>query len=445
MTVDRPKYLINTFGCQMNFHDSEILAGMLEQMGYCPARSAEEADIILFNTCCVRANAENRAFGNIGNLKPLKKEKPNLIIGVCGCMAQEPSEVEKIRKTYTHVDLVFGTHNLHQLPELLQRVKETRRQVIEVWDKEGEIIEELPVRRESKLKAWVTIMYGCNNFCSYCIVPYVRGRERSRRPEVIVREIMDLVDDGVKEVTLLGQNVNSYGLDREERVDFPDLLQQINEIKGLERIRFTTSHPKDLSDKLIEVMAKGEKICEHLHLPFQAGSNKVLQMMNRRYSREHYLALVEKLRNAIPGIALTTDIIVGYPGETDEDFYQTIDLVKTVRFDGAFTFAYSTRAGTPAARIKEQVPEEVKKERLYKLIEVQNQISGEISRALKDQVVEVLVEGLNEKNQSYLEGRTRTNKLVLFKKPENGERLIGNLVQVKIVHPQTWNLFGELV
>ncbi|MGE5558279.1 MAG: tRNA (N6-isopentenyl adenosine(37)-C2)-methylthiotransferase MiaB [Bacillota bacterium] len=439
------QYYIQTFGCQMNEHDSENLAGILRQMGYAQAERMEEADLILFNTCCVRGNAENRAYGNIGNLKRLKKAKPHLIIGVCGCMPQQPMERAKILRSYPHVDLIFGTHNLHCLPDLLAKAESVKTPVEEIWDEEGAIKEGLPVQRASKLKAWVTIIYGCNNFCAYCVVPYVRGRERSRQPQMILDEISGLVQDGVKEVTLLGQNVNSYGKDLYNNTDFPGLLAEINKIPGDFRIRFTTSHPKDLSEKLIQTMADSEKVCEHLHLPVQAGSDRILSAMNRCYSRDQYLDLVAHLRDAIPAIALTTDLIVGFPGETEEDFEETLDLVERVRFDGAFTFAYSPRMGTTAADLPDQIPDKVKSRRLYRLIEIQNRISGEINSQLAGKTCEVLVEGINRKNPCYLEGRTRGNKLALFTSAEESANLYGRFVPVKITAPQTWNLYGEQV
>lgn len=436
------KYFITTFGCQMNVHDSEIIAGMLESLGYEAASSVEGADLILLNTCCVRENAENRTYGHIGNLKNLKDENPNRIIGLCGCMAQEPNVVEKIRESYPHVDLVFGTHNLHQLPELLQKIQASNSRVIEVWDTEGDIHEGLPVKRDEDHKAWVTIMYGCNNFCTYCIVPYVRGRERSRRPETIIDEISTLVSQGVKEVTLLGQNVNSYGKELGDGWNFAKLLREVAGT-GINRIRFQTSHPKDLSDELIETIAAEKKICHHLHLPFQAGSSRILQQMNRQYTKEGYQALAEKIQKKIPDIALTTDIIVGFPGETDADFADTLDLVKKVRFDGAFTFIYSPRVGTPAAKMEDTIPEETKKERLIQLINLQNQISLEKNQALIGTLNEVLVEGISEKNQEIWSGRTPQNKLVHFK--PHGKLKIGNLVVVRITGAKTFTLEGELL
>lgn len=439
-------YYIRTFGCQMNAHDSEVLAGLLEELGYKQASSLEKADLILYNTCCVRANAENRLYGHLGNLKPLKEKRPDRIIGVCGCLVQQPGEEEKIREKFPFVDLVFGTHNLHRLPALLAQLAATKSRIFEIWQ-EGERVEDLPVHRESPFKAWVNIIYGCNNFCSYCIVPYVRGREQSRRPEKILEEVRALAADGVKEVTLLGQNVNSYGRDLPagERIDFADLLRMVNEVDGLSRIRFQTSHPKDLSSKLIRQMAAGEKICEHLHLPVQAGSNRVLAAMNRQYTREHYLKLVEELRATVPGIAITTDIIVGFPGEEEEDFLQTLDLVEKAAFDSAYTFAYSPRKGTKAATLPNQVAPEIRMERLYRLIEVVDALALKSNRRLEGEVVTVLVEGPSAKREDIYTGYTRSNKQVLFPRPDPAGDLLGREIPVLIEKGLSHTLYGEVV
>lgn len=437
------KYHITTFGCQMNVHDSEVLAGILEEIGYAPAASSQEADLILLNTCCVRENAENRLYGNIGNLKAFKEENPDCIIGVCGCMVQQPTVVEKIQQSYPQVDLVFGTHNLHELPKLLEKIEAERAQLYEVWDSEGEIHEGLPVKRNDPFKAWVTIMYGCNNFCSYCIVPYVRGRERSRQPNDILTEIKDLVATGVKEVTLLGQNVNSYGKDLNgQDWNFARLLKEIASL-GIARIRFQTSHPKDLSDELIEVIASQQNICRHLHLPMQAGSSRILKLMNRNYTKDSYFALAEKIKNKIPGLALTTDIIVGFPGETEADFQDTLDLVGKIRFDGAFTFIYSPRAGTPAAKMEDPTLEADKKRRLNQLIDIQNRISYEKNQAFIGSLSEVLVEGVSEKNTAIWSGRNTQNKLVHFKPVPSIKP--GDLAVVRITGAQTFTLEGELL
>lgn len=434
------KYFIYTFGCQMNEHDSEILAGLCESMGYERAAALGDASLILLNTCCVRGNAANRIYGHIGNLKPLKEMRPEVILAVCGCMAQDPSERERIKTVCPHVDLVFGPQNLHDFPRLLQAVQSGEGRVIQVDLGPGSVREDLPVRRASDLKAWVTIIQGCNNFCSYCIVPYVRGRERSRQPERIAAEVGELAAGGVREVTLLGQNVNSYGhdLDR-EGVDFPALLRRLDATPGLERLRFMTSHPKDLSARLIEAMAECGTVCEHLHLPVQAGSDRILALMNRGYDRRHYLGLVERLRAAVPAITLTTDIIVGFPGETEADFTATLDLVREVRFDGAYTFAYSPKLGTKAAGLADQLAEETKRERLYRLIELQNEISRQKNEAMRGAIEEVLVEGPSERNPAVWCGRTRGNKLVLFP----GPAAVGTLLPVRIDEPQTWTLHGK--
>ncbi len=428
----------------MNEHDSEKIAGLLEAMGYEPAQDREEADLILFNTCSVRDNPERKVYGQVSDLKGLKQRKPDLKIGICGCMVQQPEELAGIKTKLPHVDLVFGTHNIHELPELLRKVSIGEGPVVAVQEDSDEVVEGLPVKRESRLKAWVNITYGCNNFCSYCIVPYVRGREKSRDPEEIKAEVAALGEDGCKEITLLGQNVNSYGRDlpADRRVDFADLLRMLNPVPGIDRIRFTTSHPKDLSDKMIAAMRESDKVCEHLHLPLQSGSNRILKLMNRGYTAEKYLALVGKLREAIPEISLTTDLIVGFPGETEEDFEETLRMVRQVQFDGAFTFIYSPRKGTPAAKMADQVPEDVKRERIYRLIEVQQEISRIKNEEYDGRTVEVLVEGESKTNLEMLTGRTRTNKLVHF---AGDPRLTGELVRVKITNVHTWSLYGDLI
>ncbi|MCG0276273.1 MAG: tRNA (N6-isopentenyl adenosine(37)-C2)-methylthiotransferase MiaB [Thermosediminibacteraceae bacterium] len=436
------KYHILTWGCQMNLHDTEVISGVLQKMGHCQADNLKEADIIILNTCCVRENAEKKVYGRLGQLKQFKQRNPNLVLGICGCMVQQPHVVEYITEHFPYVDLIFGIHNVHKLPQLIENARLANMTVIETSGDSSKIEENLPIEREDKVKAWVTITYGCNNFCTYCIVPYVRGREKSRNPEDIIREVEDLAKQGFKEINLLGQNVNSYGKDLGGDVTFPVLLRRLNEIDGIERIRFTTSHPKDLSDELIKAMRDCEKVCEHIHLPVQAGSNKILQAMNRKYTREHYMELVEKLRNAIPEIAISTDIIVGFPGETEEDFQDTLDLVKRVEFDHAYMFAYSKRKGTPAAEMENQVDEEVKKDRLNRLMSLQDSISAKKNRLLKDKIVEVLVEGISRNNPERLTGRTRTNKVVNF---EGSEDLIGKLVKVRITEPHTWSLIGEVL
>ncbi|MBX6395915.1 MAG: tRNA (N6-isopentenyl adenosine(37)-C2)-methylthiotransferase MiaB [Alicyclobacillaceae bacterium] len=435
------RYVIKTYGCQMNEHDSEIMAGMLEEMGYRPAASDQEADLILFNTCAVRENAEDKVFGEIGRLKPLKHRHPELILGLCGCMAQEEKVRHFVRDKFPYVDLVFGTHNIHQLPELIVQAIASQDTVFAVWDRPGQIVENLPKLRKDGVKAWVNIQYGCNKYCTYCIVPFTRGRERSRLPEDVVAEVRQLAEEGFKEVTLLGQNVNDYGLDLGS-VDFADLLRAVNEVDGIERIRFTTSNPWNFTDKLIDTIASGEKICEHIHLPVQSGNNRILKRMNRGYTREAYLDLVRRIRERIPNVSLTTDIIVGFPGETEEQFRDTLDLVREVEFDNAFTFLYSPRQGTAAARMKDDTPVEEKKERLRRLMDVQYEISRRHNERMVGQVVEVLVEGESKTNPDVLAGRTRTNKLVLMQGPKE---LTGRLIPVRITEAQTWLLRGEPV
>jgi len=436
------KYHIVTYGCQMNVHDSEKLAGMLSEIGYVETGNQSEADLVLFNTCCVRENAELRVYGNVGSLKVCKQANPNMIIGVCGCMMQQADVSAYIVKTFPFVDLVFGTHNLHHFPSLLLQALDSNQTIVEVLDSEGEVIEHIPTRRAPGVSAWVTIMYGCNNFCSYCIVPYVRGRERSRQPADILDEINTLAKEGYKEITLLGQNVNSYGKDLENSYLFHDLLRDINKVDGIERIRFMTSHPKDLSDDLILAMAECSKVCEHLHLPIQAGSNRILREMNRKYTRESYLELAGKVRNLIPDIALTTDIIVGFPGETEEEFGETLDMIQRVGYDSAYTFMYSPRTGTPAARRDDQLSQAEKKDRLARLNSLQSEISKEKNLEYLGRIVEVLVEGPSKNKQDVLTGRTRTNKTVNF----NGSmELIGQLISVRITQAQSWSLEGEVV
>lgn len=435
------KYIINTFGCQMNENDSEKLAGMLESMGYNCTDTHEEADLIIYNTCCVRENAELKVYGHLGALKRLKSIKPDMIIALCGCMMQQREVVEMIQKKYRHVDLIFGTHNLHRFPELLYQAYNSDRTIASIDDDNGYIAEGIPIRREHNVKAWVTVMYGCNNFCSYCIVPYVRGRERSRKLSDIIDEVRILGRQGYKEITLLGQNVNSYGLDLKDGSSFASLLRSLEDVEGVERIRFMTSHPKDLSEDLVNAIKECDKVCEHLHLPVQSGSSRILGEMNRKYTREHYFDLVERIRTQVPDISITTDIIVGYPGETEEDFEQTLDLVEKVRFDYAYTFLYSKRTGTPAAEKQKQVAEEVKKKRFDALVEMQNSISKEINDKLAGSSVEILVEGLSKNSMNMLTGRTRTNKIVNFK---GDISLTGRLVTVYITDTGTWSLEGSV-
>jgi len=439
----RLHYQILTFGCQMNERDSEILAGQLHEMGYTRTGDLEESDIIILNTCCVRETAENKVWGRIGELKALKSRKPELIIGICGCMTQQAETAKKIRHRAPHVELIFGTHNIHQLPELIGKLMEERKAIIDIWETEGDIVENLPSKRVEGVKAYVSIMYGCNNFCTYCIVPYVRGRERSRRPADIIAEVEGLAEEGYKEVMLLGQNVNSYGKDLDPGVDFAGLLEDLDRVNGgLARIRYMTSHPRDFTDRLIDVISSSEKVCEHFHLPVQAGGNSVLKRMNRGYTKETYLKLVEKIRIRVPHASITTDLIVGFPGETEDDFAETMDLIEKVRFDAAFTFVYNKRSGTPAAEMSDQVPAETKSERIQKLIQRQNAISHEKNLVELGRTHEVLVEGVNRADPSFLEARTRTNKLVLLK----GDRdMIGEMVKARITETGTWHLDGEII
>jgi len=433
------RYLIYTFGCQMNEHDTEVMKGLFEQMGYTATEQRGEADVILLNTCAIRENAEDKVFGELGHLKHLKLEKPELILGVCGCMSQEESVVGRILQKHAFVDLIFGTHNIHRLPQLLHDALLSKEMVVEVWSKEGDIIENLPKKREG-MRAWVNIMYGCDKFCTYCIVPYTRGKERSRRPEDVIAEVRDLARQGYKEITLLGQNVNAYGKDFEDRsYRFGDLMADIQKI-DIPRIRFTTSHPRDFDDHLIEVLGRGGNLVEHIHLPVQSGSTEVLKRMSRKYTRESYLELVGRIKRAIPDVVLTSDIIVGFPGETDEQFEDTLSLVREVGFDSAFTFIYSPRAGTPAAEMEDNVPMSVKKERLYRLNELIGEISRNNNEALRGQVVEVLVEGESKNNANVLSGRTRSNKLVHFEGPKEW---IGQFATVKVTEPQTWYIKAE--
>ena len=421
-------YFIQTFGCQMNAKDSEKFAGILEEIGYV-ATDGEDADFVLYNTCTVRENANLKVYGRLGVLKTKKKKNPEMLIAVCGCMMQEEEVREKIRQSYPYVDIVFGTHNIYKLAELVYDRLSSQKRVIDVFDEATMIVEDLPQHRKYSFKAGVNIMFGCNNFCSYCKVPYVRGRERSRKAEDILNEIKDLAADGVKEIMLLGQNVNSYGKTLEEPISFAALLKEAEKIEGIERIRFMTSHPKDLSDELIEVLKNSKKVCNHLHLPLQSGSSKILKDMNRHYTKEDYLSLVEKIKTANPDIALTTDIIVGFPGETEEDFEETIDVVRKVKFDSAFTFIYSKRSGTPAAKMENQIPEDVVKSRFDRLLsEVQN-ISSEIVKRYEGKTLPVLVEQVNEQDSSLVTGRLSNNTVVHF---EGDKSLIGQIIDVKL-------------
>ena len=431
---------IETFGCQMNAHDSEKLEGILLSAGF-QHTDTEEADLVLYNTCTVRENANQRVYGRLGYLNSLKKKNPRMLIGLCGCMMQEDQVVERIKKTYRFVDVIFGTHNIYKLAELLYARFETGKMVIDIWKDTDQIVEDLPSERKYPFKSGVNIMFGCNNFCSYCIVPYVRGRERSRKPEDIIREIEGLVADGVVEVMLLGQNVNSYGKNLPEPVSFAELLRRVEQIEGLERIRFMTSHPKDLSDELIEVMRDSKKICRHLHLPLQSGSSRILEQMNRRYTKEKYLELAEKIKREIPDISLTTDIIVGFPGETEEDFEETLDVVRRVRYDSAFTFIYSKRTGTPAAVMENQIPEDVIKNRFDRLLKEVQEISAEISGRDVHTIQKVLVEEPDSHEEGMVTGRLSNNITVHFK---GGKELIGTIVDVYLDESKGFYYMGTL-
>ena len=433
-------FFTQTFGCQMNARDSEKLEAILSYIGY---ETVEEpvADFVLYNTCTVRENANLKVYGRLGYMKNQKKKNPAMKIAMCGCMMQEPTVVEKIQKSYPFVDLVFGTHNVYKLAELLYTRIHSDRMVLDIWKEAEGIVEDLPSVRKYPFKAGVNIMYGCNNFCTYCIVPYVRGRERSRKPEEILREIKNLVADGVIEIMLLGQNVNSYGKTLEEPMTFAELLQEVEKIEGLERIRFMTSHPKDLSDELIEVMAKSKKICTHLHLPLQSGSTEILKKMNRHYTKEQYLDLVVRIKEKMPNISLTTDLIVGFPGETEEDFEETLDVVRKVRYDSVYSFIYSKRTGTPAARMENQVPEDVVKERFARLLDVIHEISTEITDAKEGEIVEALMEEVNDHDENLITGRLSSNAVVHC---PGDKSLIGKICKVKLTESKGFYFMGEI-
>ncbi|PKR78692.1 tRNA (N6-isopentenyl adenosine(37)-C2)-methylthiotransferase MiaB [Halalkalibacillus sediminis] len=435
------KYLIRTYGCQMNEHDTEVMSGIFEEMGYEPTTEAKEADVILLNTCAIRENAENKVFGEIGHLKPLKVENPDLIIGVCGCMSQEEAVVNRILEKHHQVDLIFGTHNIHRLPQLVHNAHLSKERVIEVWSKEGDVIENLPKRRAGNIKAWVNIMYGCDKFCTYCIVPYTRGKERSRRPEDIIQEVRHLAAQGYKEVTLLGQNVNAYGKDLDIEYGLGDLMDEIRKI-DIPRVRFTTSHPRDFDDRLIEVLAKGGNLMPYIHLPVQSGNSQVLKLMGRKYTRERFLELVGKIKEAIPHASFSTDIIVGFPNETEEQFEDTLSLYDEVGFEGAYTFIFSPRDGTPAAKFDDKISMEEKKERLQRLNAKVNAYSAEAMKQYEGQIVNVLVEGESKNNPDVLAGYTEYSKLVNFRAPRSA---IGKIVPVKVTEAKTWSLNGEMV
>lgn len=440
--LNRPlTFFIATFGCQMNARDSEKLQGILEQIGYVEGKD-ENSDFVLYNTCTVRENANTRVYGRLGHLNNLKKKNPNMKIALCGCMMQEQEVVDKIKTSYRFVDMIFGTHNIYKLAELIFARFNSNGMVVNILKDTELVVEDLPSTRKYPFKSGINIMFGCNNFCSYCIVPYVRGRERSRNPRDIVREIEKLVADGVVEVMLLGQNVNSYGKNLDEPISFAQLLQEVEKIEGLKRIRFMTPHPKDLSDELIEVMKNSKKICAHVHLPLQSGSSRLLKIMNRHYTKERYLELVDKIKREIPDVSLTTDIIVGFPGETEEDFEDTIDVVRKAGFDSAYTFIYSKRTGTPAAAMDNQIPEDVVKERFNRLLKVVQEGSEEYCNRHVGRVMEVLCEEVNEQDDTMLTGRLSNNILVHFK---GDKSLIGQLVNVKLNESKGFYYIGEIV
>ena len=432
-------YKILVYGCQMNIADAERMEGQLQAAGYTPTEETARADIVLINTCCVRETAEDKVYGKIGEIKKIKEKNPRLIFGITGCMAQK--EGDSLMRRAPHIDFVLGTGKVHELTRIIAEIRAEHSSIVDVVLSDSEIAEDLPIARSGKFSAWVPIMYGCNNYCTYCIVPYVRGRERSRAPEDVVAEVRRAVGEGYREVTLLGQNVNSYGKDH-KKADFADLLRMVDEVEGIRRVRFMTSHPKDIGDKLIEAIKGGQHICEHIHLPVQYGSSRILKAMNRGYTVERYRERVRRVREALPNASLTTDLIVGFPGETEEDFAEMLNFLREMRYDSAYTFLYSKRSGTPAAAMIDQVPDAVKHARLHRLMQEQNAISREINEALMGAELEVMVEGASKNDAAVWSGRTRTNKIVLF--PHGAERA-GDFVQVRVTQPQTWVLKGEVV
>ncbi len=433
-------YHITTYGCLMNEHDSEKLRGILENIGYLPAKEEDAADMILYNTCAIRDGAEQKVYGRLGYLKTLKRKRPDILIALCGCMTQQQTVLERIQKTYSHVDILFGTHNIYMFAELLTARLESGGQIIDIWKEHQEIVEDLPTIRDNPYKASVNIMYGCNNYCAFCIVPYVRGKERSRPSVDVIAEVERLIADGVVEIMLLGQNVNSYGRGLEEEINFTGLLRKLEAVEGLKRLRFMTSHPKDLSEELIEFIGKSKKLCPQFHLPMQSGSDRILKEMNRRYTKAHFMELVEKLRKARPDIAISTDIIVGFPGETEEDFVQTLEVAEKAEFDMAYTFIYSPRTGTKAAAREDQIPEEVSKERFGRLLKIVNQNIHKKSMALLGTIQPVLAEAVGENGK--IRGRLENNHLVHF---DGDPALLGQIVDVRIVKARTFYLMGEIV
>lgn len=434
--------LTETYGCQQNENDTERIRGMLREAGFEFTDDSQKADLVIYNTCAVRENAEQKVFGRLGILKHIKENRPDMLIAVCGCMVQQKHTAEKIKSVHSHVDLVFGTHALYRMPQLLYEAMRKKKTVVDITESDGFIAEDIPIIRGDTKKAWVSVMYGCNNFCSYCIVPYVRGRERSRTPEAVLGEVKELVKNGCSEISLLGQNVNSYGRDLDAEIDFADLMRMVNDIEGVERIRFMTSHPKDLSDKLIHTIAECDKVCKQLHLPFQAGSDKILKEMNRKYTKAEYLEKIAKVKREIPGIALSTDVIVGFPSETNEDFEETLDVLRKVEFDNIFSFIYSKREGTPAAKLDFALTEEEIHNNFNRLLEVQNEISKRKNEAYVGRVEKILVDGISKNNGNTLSGRCASSKIVNFK---GDKSLIGKYINVKITEAHTWSLNGEIV
>ena len=435
------RYFVKTYGCQMNEHDSEMISAILEDMGYTKANDYNDADLIILNTCAIRENAHNKTFGMLGRIKHLKQTKKNLLVGLAGCMSQEESVVDEIISKYKWMDFVFGTHNIHKLPEILKEHMRTKKLEVNVWSNEGNVIEGIPSKRDSKYKAWVNIMYGCDKFCTYCIVPYTRGKQRSRLPLDIIEEVKKLKLEGYKEVTLLGQNVNAYGKDfKDMDYKMENLLEDVAKT-GIDRVRFVTSHPWDFTDSMIDVIAKYDNICNYIHLPVQSGSSRILKLMGRRYTKESYIELYNKIRNKVKNCSITTDIIVGFPGETKEDFEETLSLARECKFDSAFTFIYSPREGTPAAKMKDDVSLEEKEQRLHELNEVINKYALEANEKLVGQVVPVLIEGESQKDNSMVAGYTDTMKLVNVKADKSS---IGKIINVKITDAKTWSLDGEI-
>ena len=437
----RPRALCETHGCQQNENDTERIRGMLREAGYDFCTDVQDADLVVFNTGAVRENAEDKVFGRIGILKHIKERRPHMMLALCGCMVQQEHIAERIKNVYGHIDLIFGTHALYRMPELLYKAYQSRKTVVDIENSDGAIAEDIPIRRDAAHKAWVSVMYGCNNFCTYCIVPYVRGRERSRAPEKILEEVRALAADGVSEIALLGQNVNSYGRDLDGDIDFAELLRRVNEIDGVKRIRFMTSHPKDFSDRLIDAMAECDKVCPQLHLPAQAGSNKVLADMNRRYTREQYLEKLAKVKKRIPNLAVSTDIIVGFPTETQEDFEETITLLRAAEYDSIFSFIYSKREGTPAAKLESALSQEQIHANFDRMLSVQNEISRRKNEAYVGRICRSLVDGESKTDKTMMTGRTDTAKIVNF---PGDKSLAGKYIDVKITKAHTWSLYGEI-